>query len=215
MKINFGFDWDGTVTRAPEEFLAFAKSLMAAGHGVYVVTMRYASEAGEIESWREHVSGLIFSNRMAKEKACADQGIHIAVWIEDNPKAIYMDGEEIWGFVTPEGYIHSKPILETAEIESVFMVRTAQIDYYAGIGLFNEDHIDHGLTGHVRTYYQVSDEHCLVKTTINTELIKGVKAFSGRAPMIPVIVDGALKTLEAKTMASVDIIHEIHQVCGR
>lgn len=211
-KINFGIDWDGTVTRAPEEFLAFAKSLMVAGHGVYVVTMRYASEANEIEAWREHVTGLIFSNRMAKDKACADAGVHIAVWIEDNPKAIYMDGKDIWGFVTPEGYIHSKPILETAEIESVIAVAETQIEYFTGIGLFDEENIEAEMTERARRDHNLHSRYHMVKANINTAFIKAVTAFSGHAPYIPVIVDNKIDMLEAKTMASVDIIHEIHTV---
>lgn len=109
----FSFDWDGTVTKAPGEFLAFAKALRAAGHKVYIVTMRYPSELGDLEYWRRHVDGIVATSRMAKKPAAKALGIHIDIWIDDNPAAVDKSAIEIWGNSSPEGSVDPHPVSES------------------------------------------------------------------------------------------------------
>lgn len=114
---NFSFDWDGTVTKAPGEFLAFAKALRAAGHKVYIVTMRYPSELGDLEYWRRHVDGIIATSRMAKKPAAKAAGIYIDIWIDDNPGAIEKSAMELWGNQSPEGTVDPHPISESESVQ--------------------------------------------------------------------------------------------------
>lgn len=110
---SFSFDWDGTVTKAPGEFLAFAQALRKAGHKVYIVTMRYPSELGDLEYWRRHVDGIIPTSRMAKRPVAKAMGVNIDIWIDDNPGAIDKSAHELWGNATPEGTVDPHPV--TAE----------------------------------------------------------------------------------------------------
>ncbi len=107
VSLNIGLDFDGTVTAAPNIFKDFVAAMRAAGHKVYIVTMRYASEEGEINYWRRYVDDVIFTGRQAKAPAMEAKGIPIHIWIDDNPQAIHMSATQIWGTQTPEGVVHS------------------------------------------------------------------------------------------------------------
>jgi hypothetical protein len=101
-----GLDYDGTYTNAPAEFLQLTKSLRAAGHKVYVVTMRYPSEAESIDPvLKENVDGIFATSRQAKLPFMLSQHITVNVWIDDNPNAIYMSAAEIWGTPSAEGEV--------------------------------------------------------------------------------------------------------------
>lgn len=107
--MNIAFDWDGTVTRAEEEFRIFAALLRKMGHKVYIVTMRYPSELAEINAWKDIVDGIIPTSRMAKRTATAEAGVIIDVWIDDNPEAVIKNASDIWDTVTPEGVVDPHP----------------------------------------------------------------------------------------------------------
>ena len=104
--MNFGLDYDGTITGAPNTFDKVINVLRADGHKVYITTMRYPSECKEIEVlFGNCVDGIIPTSRMSKEKVVERIGIKIDIWIDDNPKAVHMSADEIWGKASPEGQI--------------------------------------------------------------------------------------------------------------
>lgn len=107
--MNIALDWDGTVTRAEEEFRIFAVLLRKMGHKVYIVTMRYPSELGEINEWKDIVDAIIPTSRMAKREATQALGIAIDVWVDDNPEAVLKNAHEIWDTVMPEGVVDPYP----------------------------------------------------------------------------------------------------------
>lgn len=107
--MNIGLDWDGTVTRDEIAFLAMVHQFRKRGHKVYITTMRYHSELEELAGVAKLVDGIIASGRRSKRAACAEHGIVIDVWIDDNPYAVEKDASEIWDTVTPEGVVDPYP----------------------------------------------------------------------------------------------------------
>lgn len=106
--MKIGLDYDGTVTSDYQTFLDVAKRFMAAGHQVYIVTMRYPSECFsdlELSILAKSVTGVIPTSRMAKRARCLELGVKIDVWIDDNPEAAYLSAEQIWGSSSPEGSV--------------------------------------------------------------------------------------------------------------
>lgn len=96
--MNVALDYDGTYTEDPELWLAFVRALELRGHNVWIVTMRYASETADMDKRiMELVDGVVFTGRQAKRKACEERGIKIHVWVDDNPEAVVLSGQEIWG----------------------------------------------------------------------------------------------------------------------
>ena len=58
----------------------------AAGHNVYIVTMRSKAEGKPvIEALANKVDGIFFTDRKAKAPFMFDRGIDISVWIDDIP----------------------------------------------------------------------------------------------------------------------------------
>lgn len=104
--MNIGLDYDGVCTADPWTFYNIARLLKAAGHSVYIVTMRYIEECQNIpKELLDVVDGLVCTNRMAKEPHMKSLGIRINVWIDDTPKAVHMDAKQIWGTVSPKGTV--------------------------------------------------------------------------------------------------------------
>ena len=93
-------DYDGTMTEDIEAWLDFIDLMEDAGHTIYIVTMRYPSEGLPIGFSRMQV---VFTSRKAKKPFLDALGIHVNVWIDDHPQAVFMDAEQIWGQVLPEG----------------------------------------------------------------------------------------------------------------
>lgn len=106
--INFGIDFDGTITAASNLFAAFVYDARKAGHKVFIVTMRYPSEeCKDLSAWRSLVDDIVFTERQAKEPVMAARNTPVHIWFEDNPKAVTMSAMQIWGACTPEGVTHS------------------------------------------------------------------------------------------------------------
>lgn len=104
--MNFAFDYDGCITNAPREFYNFAFDLFHHGHKIYIVTMRYPSECTDIpEEWNKVVEAIVPTSRMAKKPHMDAKGINIHVWIDDNPNAVYLNADQIWGTPSPEGQV--------------------------------------------------------------------------------------------------------------
>lgn len=111
--MNIALDYDGTYTNDPDLWLAFVDDAVEKGHQVTVVTMRYPSEATSLDprlmrllnTQGPLVRRLVCTSRAAKQPYCQVEGLQIHVWIDDNPKAIHMSAQEVWGSVSPEGQV--------------------------------------------------------------------------------------------------------------
>lgn len=105
-RIIVGLDWDGTVTTNPDAFFKIAKIFKEAGYGLYIVTMRYRSECHNIpDHWINLVDGLICTSRRAKKEVTEEQGVHVHIWIDDNPAAVYLCAQQVFGSSSPEGFV--------------------------------------------------------------------------------------------------------------
>lgn len=106
-----GLDYDGTVTRDVATWLKIIQLFKAAGHTVYIVTMRYPSEQSHPPAQAmdqdviNAVDEVIFTSRGPKAVAMSKRGIAVNVWIDDNPQAVFLSARQIWGHVTAEGHV--------------------------------------------------------------------------------------------------------------
>jgi hypothetical protein len=90
--MNISLDFDDTYTRDPLLWDNFISSARQHGHRVYVVTMRYKEEGDDVVKYlQENVDMIIFTGRLAKKPYLDNMHIHIDVWIDDNPFAVYND----------------------------------------------------------------------------------------------------------------------------
>ena len=90
--MNISLDFDDTYTRDPLLWDNFISSARQQGHQVYVVTMRYKEEGDDVVKYlQENVDMIIFTGRLAKKPYLDNMHIHIDVWIDDNPFAVYND----------------------------------------------------------------------------------------------------------------------------
>lgn len=88
--MNISLDYDDTFTKDPEAWYAAMMLLKQAGHTIYGVTMRYPAEASGMDKRYDEVcEAIFFTSRAAKQSFVAVKGIHIDVWIDDNPKWIF------------------------------------------------------------------------------------------------------------------------------
>lgn len=106
--MNVGLDYDGTFTSDPTLWIEFVKHCQARSHSVWIVTMRYPSECdgslGSVDGRLRNLSvPVVCTSRGAKRPFCEKLGIHIDIWIDDNPEAVVVDGSAIWGAVSAEG----------------------------------------------------------------------------------------------------------------
>ena len=89
--MNIALDYDGTFTRAPDLWRRTSAQFRAAGHKVYIVTLRSPSELDEVRKeagpW---VDGVIPCSRKSKREGVRDAGILIHIWIDDMPETIAM-----------------------------------------------------------------------------------------------------------------------------
>ena len=214
MKVTFGLDWDGTVTRAPKEFLDFTAALRAAGHAVYVVTMRYESEAGDIANHIHLFDGVVFTGRKAKEPACKELGINVDIWIEDTPKAIHHRGREIWGFETPEGFVDEHPVSESITIRAP--VALAPTWFRADSKPRFEIPKDaRQILMHMKDHsgkFFGTEEYRIHEQDVDRDFIARYTDHFGQGPNIPVRIDGKWVAVEIKTMCSLDILGRIHEI---
>lgn len=90
--MNISLDFDGTYTRDPDAWDQFIDLMQSQGHNVYLVTMRYRSEANVVyERLQKRVDGIFCTGRRAKRSFMYEAGIDINVWIDDEPSFILMD----------------------------------------------------------------------------------------------------------------------------
>lgn len=85
--MKIAVDYDGTYSVDPELFSIFIRIAQQRGHEVYIVTMRYDSEAERIC----HVvpCKVFYTGRNAKMKHMADLGHEFNIWIDDMPHLLF------------------------------------------------------------------------------------------------------------------------------
>lgn len=112
--MNIALDYDGTYTSDPNLWLRFILDCQAAGHSVWIVTMRYPSEC-EGDAFDSRLKGLfvpvIATSRTAKKPFCDALKVPIHIWIDDHPEAVHADAMSIWKESAPEG----SPVVPTYE----------------------------------------------------------------------------------------------------
>jgi hypothetical protein len=103
-------DYDGTFTEDEVLWSNFILHCRNRGHRIIIVTMRYESEeigrnveSGKDVKWLIGADNVFFTSRMAKKPFMERLGIHVNIWIDDHPQAVFLDAEKIWGNVTSEG----------------------------------------------------------------------------------------------------------------
>lgn len=106
--MNIALDYDGTITADPQLWAQFVQAAQAAGHKVWVVTMRYPSEfVTMLPFWQSLVNEkrieVIYTRRKPKRPVCEQRGIFIDVWIDDTPRAVNESADAIWDSTSPEG----------------------------------------------------------------------------------------------------------------
>lgn len=93
--MNIALDIDGTYSEDPDMWDKCVRTMRAAGHKVYVVTMRYpdSHESKEVEDQLTgKVDGFFFTSRKAKGPFMRDIAkVKINIWIDDTPFWITMD----------------------------------------------------------------------------------------------------------------------------
>lgn len=88
----FSFDFDNTISRDPEGFLAVMELLEKRGHICYVVTARPSDLCPEDLDFLEDKGYKVFFTELkAKRPFMRAQGINIDVWIDDSPGAVLND----------------------------------------------------------------------------------------------------------------------------
>lgn len=102
-----GLDYDGTITADPDAFYHIAWALKNAGHRVFIVTMRYPSEAIVLPmSWSGCIEDIVYTSREAKLPTFKTRyGFTPHVWIDDNPRAVNESATQVFGWTSPEGQV--------------------------------------------------------------------------------------------------------------
>lgn len=93
MNLTFGIDFDDTIDRCPELWSSFIKDARNRGCKFYLVTARRDTLENEelINALLDQFDmqmPIIFSSLGSKLAAVAMRGVHIDVWIDDNPHSI-------------------------------------------------------------------------------------------------------------------------------
>ncbi|PRZ45397.1 hypothetical protein [Paraburkholderia fungorum] len=91
--MNISLDFDGTYTEDPDRWNQFIDSFLAAGHTVQIITMRHQHEANRALKDLAKKIPVHYTSRQAKENYATEKGIHIDVWIDDNPRWIHQDAQ--------------------------------------------------------------------------------------------------------------------------
>lgn len=93
MTLTFGLDFDDTFTAAPTLWATFIAQARAAGHKFVPVTCRRQTleNIELIESQIDHFGCqmvVIFTNLGSKLEEVRRRGIHIDIWIDDDPASL-------------------------------------------------------------------------------------------------------------------------------
>lgn len=81
-------DYDGTYTADTDAWNAFVWLMTARGHEVHIVTMRAESEPVRVSPL---VKAIHYTDRKAKRPYMYAKGLHVSIWIDDEPGWILQD----------------------------------------------------------------------------------------------------------------------------
>lgn len=84
-------DYDDTYTRDPLGWLTVVTFMKSKGHEFICCTMRTPGEAHNLHAPLREVMPVHCTSRKAKQAFLADLGIYPDVWIDDNPRWLYVD----------------------------------------------------------------------------------------------------------------------------
>jgi hypothetical protein len=84
-------DYDGTYTKDKMLWNNFISSAVDMGHTVNMVTMRYESEPVTYDG--DTPIEIVYTSRKAKKNHMENIGVHVSIWIDDQPQFIY---ENAW-----------------------------------------------------------------------------------------------------------------------
>jgi hypothetical protein len=88
--MRIGIDYDGTFTAAPEFWRNVMTLAHRHGHEVVCVTMRRTDGAGGPDPMT-FPGQVVFTAGKAKAEHCAEIGLVVDVWVDDNPHYILND----------------------------------------------------------------------------------------------------------------------------
>ncbi len=92
--MHIGIDWDGTYDLDIKTWNQVTATFRLHGHKVYLVTARSGDEDDNyvlLAVMRGRVDGIYFTDKQAKEDFMISQGVHIDVWIDNEPRFILED----------------------------------------------------------------------------------------------------------------------------
>lgn len=101
-KLNIALDWDDTFTADPDGFKAIIRCFQSLGHTVTIVTLRDDQDRDERmdELKDKYDVDVIFCAGQSKERVVRELGLHMNIWLDDNPRFItndYPNYSEIFG----------------------------------------------------------------------------------------------------------------------
>lgn len=85
-------DYDDTFTKDPDLWIDFIKKANLKDHKIICVTMRYSDEGEEVLKSIGKYCEVIFTSRNAKLQYLSERNIFPDVWIDDNPRWLYVNG---------------------------------------------------------------------------------------------------------------------------
>jgi len=91
--VNIALDFDNTLTADPVLWSWFANKAKDLGHTVTIVTARRDTEENrdDVKLFQiEHGVNLhtVFTNLRSKLEVCAERGMKIDIWIDDDPTSL-------------------------------------------------------------------------------------------------------------------------------
>lgn len=97
MRKNIGIDYDGTFTDNPECWSGVIRQLLIFGYSVYCVSARSDNPDTLSKLSQEFPSGvtILLTSHFPKKKYCESIGVHIDIWIDNNPMSLFVDDRMI------------------------------------------------------------------------------------------------------------------------
>lgn len=87
--MRIALDYDDTYTEDRGLWNQFIRMANENGHSIYMVTLRSypLDNNNELTELSKKIS-IIFCNGLAKQEVVSNRGIHIDIWIDDDPRSI-------------------------------------------------------------------------------------------------------------------------------
>jgi hydroxymethylpyrimidine pyrophosphatase-like HAD family hydrolase len=93
------FDFDGTVSEYPHEFIAISTMFRTKGIKTAIVTLRHETEITSLlKEIRNEFDYFIFTGGRAKRPFMESKGHNVMIWIDDRPEYIFHDFGAVLSF---------------------------------------------------------------------------------------------------------------------